>query len=528
MANLDWKLALVTLAAMLAAAVTIHADAAPVPAASPEAAAARPDATTPPVAALVVVDGTALRAAPRDDAPQHTLLWRGDALELRGERGEYLQVWDHGRERGGWVRRASVHRLPADVPPAELRAVLGFLRDLPGAEALGLALAGQFVAAAPADVLRGPAGADALDAVGMLAERLAERASAPPSPRLAEQAALSGHLDVAQRLGVRLTSREVDAATATAAPTLRVCYDGDAWRRLLAHAAATPEQRAHAALGLTREACAPETLTPSAREQHDTWRAGILDAVPAADLPPLWRQRVAVRRTAVWASLAFARARRGDADGAREASERSLAALADVDRSGLADDELAQYNRAALRANAVRWAAATVPASPSAAARLALEGMPDGQTCVGLVDARAPASSPLVRRCTWGHVWAASATLNREGSALALAVQPTDGWRELWVFRRSGPSGGWTLQVLPPAPATPGLGYAEFAGWVPGGQQLLVAREAIAEGRTVRRFEVLKLDTLTPDRSAFDAAALGAFTRWQDPLWKRSSLALRW
>ena len=28
------------------------------------------------------------------------------------------------------------------------------------------------------------------------------------------------------------------------------------------------------------------------------------------------------------------------------------------------------------------------------------------------------------------------------GSALALAVQPTDGWRELWVFRRSGAGRG--------------------------------------------------------------------------------------
>lgn len=525
MAHLDWKLALVTLAAMLAAAVTIHADAAPATAAPPSAAAAT---QAPAEAALVVVDGTVLRAAPRDDAPQHTLLWRGDALELRGERGEYLQVWDHGRERGGWVRRASVHRLPADLPPAALRALLGFVRDLPGAEALGLALAGQFVAAAPADVLRGADGADALDAIGHLAERLAERASAPPSPRLAEQAALSGHLDVAQRLGVRLTSREAEGTTATAGPALRVCYDGDAWRRLLAHGAATPEQRAHAALGLTREACAPAAATPPAAEQHDAWRAEILDAVPAAGLSPLSRQRVAVRRTAVWASLAFARARRGDADGARDASERSLAALADVDRSELADDELVQYNRAALRANAVRWAAATAPVSPAVAARLALRALPDGQTCVELTDAKAGTSEPLARRCTWGHVWAASATLNREGSALALAVQPTDGWRELWVFRRSGAGRGWTLQVLPPAPATPGLGYAEFAGWVPGGQQLLVAREAIAEGRTVRRFEVMKLDTLTPERSAFDAAALGAFARWQDPQWKRSSLALRW
>jgi hypothetical protein len=35
------------------------------------------------------------------------------------------------------------------------------------------------------------------------------------------------------------------------------------------------------------------------------------------------------------------------------------------------------------------------------------------------------------QRCTYGLVWPGSATLNREGTALALAVQPLDAWREL-------------------------------------------------------------------------------------------------
>jgi hypothetical protein len=149
----------------------------------------------------------------------------------------------------------------------------------------------------------------------------------------------------------------------------------------------------------------------------------------------------------------------------------------------------------------------------------------DGQTCVALQARGAPAV--LAERCTWGVVWPASATINREGTAVALAVQPTDGWRELWIYRK-GPS-GWVLQVLPPAAQSPGLGYAEFAGWVPGGQQVLVAREACnpAAARCARRFEVLQLDTLIAERTAFEPGVLGAFGRWQDPAWRQSSVAVR-
>src|SRR6185503_1536838 len=132
---------------------------------------------------------------------------------------------------------------------------------------------------------------------------------------------------------------------------------------------------------------------------------------------------------------------------------------------------------------------------------------------------------PLARRCTYGMVWTASATLNRESTSLALAVQPTDSWRELWIFRKS--PNGWSVRVLPPAAATPHIGYAEFAGWVPGGKQMLVVREARGDGNYQRRFEVLRLDTLAPVAQSPDLENLRPFRRWQDAAWKSSTLSLR-
>jgi hypothetical protein len=122
-------------------------------------------------------------------------------------------------------------------------------------------------------------------------------------------------------------------------------------------------------------------------------------------------------------------------------------------------------------------------------------------------------------------VWAASASTNREGTAVALAVQPMEGWRELWVLRKT--EGGWLADVLPPAAATPETGVAEWAGWVPGGQQMLVAREARGQGRYRKSFEVVRLEGLTTERVTGDVAALPLFQRWQDPAWKRQTLSLR-
>ena len=81
--------------------------------------------------------------------------------------------------------------------------------------------------------------------------------------------------------------------------------------------------------------------------------------------------------------------------------------------------------------------------------------------------------------------------------------------------------------MLPPSTAAPGLGYAEFAGWIPGGRQVLVAREAHGEGRPKRSFEVVRLDTLATDLQASDPSVLGPFQRWQDAAWKRETVSIR-
>ena len=54
--------------------------------------------------ALVADDGTVLRSAADDAAPAQAMLYRGDWLEVRGEAPGFLKVWDHRRERPGYVR----------------------------------------------------------------------------------------------------------------------------------------------------------------------------------------------------------------------------------------------------------------------------------------------------------------------------------------------------------------------------------------------------------------------------------------
>lgn len=486
---------------------------------SGDAAAGTP---LPTATGIVTRDQVALRAAPNQAAAVQTTLMRGELLELRGERGDYLQVWDHHRERGGWVARSLVWRIDG-ASPNSLQAVLGFVSEQRDSESLGIALAAAAIHATPAAELAGSSGAMLLDAIGRQAERLAERAN---SARSAESTALSAHLDIAARHGVRFASREVGAGAET---RTRLCYEGDSWRRLLALPSASAEQRARAMLALTRDDCDDPAAHPRQREQLAAERERLLQRLGRAEraaLAPHERHRLALRQAALLSTLAFHQARRGDASAARAAATNAIGELATVPRGELIDEDLQRHTEAALRINAVRWAAAEAqPGTSSSFLEVRTAPAADGQTCVTLHDTRWKDGQPLAQRCTWGLVWPASARANRDHGALALAVQPADGWRELWLFRREGRS--WSVQVLPPAAAAPGLGYAEFAGWVPGSGQLLVAREAVAEGRTLRRFEVLRLDTLTAERQHTDASQLGAFNRWGDVAWRRESLALR-
>ena len=271
-------------------------------------------------AAIVIQDQIPLRAAARDSAQQQAVLWQGDALEVRGQRMDYLQVYDHRRERAGYVRASQVRLLPLQADnAADLLAVVHFLRDTPGAEALGIGYAAAYLKAAPAAAI----GADAFDALGTMADRLARRASSHHAK--ADDAVIAAHLEVAASYGVVIKSFEHDGR-------MQLCYDGEAFRRVMA-LKASDEEKARAALALTRQECIDPDLTPVNRASLDTWRADVLERAPRLNLPEHIKNRLRLRNAGVWASIAFERVRRGEP--AQEAAELAIAELASVNKERL-------------------------------------------------------------------------------------------------------------------------------------------------------------------------------------------------
>lgn len=375
--------------------------------------------------AIVTHDRVVLRSAPRASAQVNATLWQGEALEVRGERLDWLQVYDYRRERGGFVRATQVRRLALTAEEApELLAVVRFLRNVPRAETLGIALATLYLQTAPANGSV-EEGIEVLDALGGFAEHLAMRA-------------LPEHLEVAARYGVQFRNVERDGR-------IRVCYDGEAFRRVLA-LASSADQRARAALALTRRECEPGDLTPVLRMRLETWRAEALDLVDAKRLSPYVRNRVLMRRAAVWASIAYYRARGlgGEGELAAHAAQRAIAELAGVERKEIPEEDRRSLADAQLRVNATRWAAAPAPpAVPGSAVRLVTSpGGKPGETCVTLVE-----RTPRAKRCTFGVVWTASVTPRRDGTSVSVAVQHNETYREDWIFRRA--SGRWSVAVLP-------------------------------------------------------------------------------
>ncbi|MEO5561709.1 MAG: hypothetical protein ABIO49_17140 [Dokdonella sp.] len=476
---------------------------------TPPMAVTIPATSAIPLTAIVTIDQAPLRAAPRDSAQQQVVLWQGDSLEIRGRRMDYLQVYDHRHERAGYVRATQVRVLslePEDAP--QLLAVVRFLRDTPGAEALGIGYVAAYLKAAPAKDI----GAEAFDALGTMAERLARRASSNRSR--ANDAVIAAHLEVVAGYGINVRSREHDGR-------MQLCYDGEAFRRVMA-LNASDDQKARAALALTRQECIDPDLTPIDRSSLDIWRADVLERAPRTNLPEYMKNRLRMRNAAVWSSIAFERTRRGEP--ANEAASLTMRELAGVNKQELSEDDASAYSDAAVRVGAARWAAEPVlPATPGLAVVTA-KGQP-GETCIKLIDKKHNEATPLLQRCTYGTVWTASARANAQGSALALAVQPLDAWRELWVFHQG--SNGWTIDVVPPTGDAPDVGYVEFAGWVPGAKKLLAAREARIGGRFVQSFEVLDLETLAVEKHADKPNALSLFYRWQDAAWKQQTVSLR-
>ena len=351
-------------------------------------------ATALTIIAIVTQDQAGLRAAPRESAAQHAVLWQGDSLEIRGTKGDYLQVYDHRRERAGYVRASQVR--PQSLKPEnapELLAVVRFLRDTPGAEALGISYAAAYLKAAPAEAIDG----EVFDALGTFAERLARSASSRRAKR--PDSAVGEHLEVAAAYGVTMVSVERD-------DQVQLCYDGDAFRRVLA-LPASDLQKALAALALTRHDCVSPRLTPVERFALDNWRAEVLDRIETSQLPEVLKNRLHLRKAGVWASLAWQMARRSELGTAAvaEAGNRAVNELAAINQHELAESDAATYSDASIRVGASRWA--TEPGLPlepiKASVGLGIVTTPGepGETCVHLVDARHDVKNPLLKRCTY-------------------------------------------------------------------------------------------------------------------------------
>ena len=503
--------------------------------------------------AIVAEDPAVMRNAPRDDAAPQATLWRGDWLEVRGEKAGFLQVYDHRHERPGFIRPAivRVHRLDEASAP-ELRAVVRFLRDASGSESLGIGYAALYLRAAPA----GDDPSEVFAAIGTMASRLARRASARRAdgrdvllPGASPAAStVAAQIEVAESYGVHF--RSVDPLLGGG--RARLCYDGDAWERVLSARAAPPLERALAALFFAGGECLDPALPAAERRAWNDRRVQALDAVdPAAapgipaSIPPSLGGRVRLRRAEALAWRAFDEARRaGAGEPAARAEAAAIRELALVDRGLLAPEDLETYDDVAVRVGASRFAAEAGPARPSAARRttITVGARGDGETCVRVVEVSGNPSRVLAERCTYGVVWLNSLRWSPAGNIATMAVQPLPAWTELWVIQR-GPTPAntnatapgtppasapaWSIEPLVPATVEPEAGYVEAAGFSPDGAHLLVVREARGIGHPPRRFQMLSVPALTVEKQASTADKLLSFKRWSAASWRAGTLALR-
>jgi hypothetical protein len=538
---------------------------------------------------IVVTDHAAVRSTPRSTATELTTLWQGDVVEVRGEQADYLKVYSYRRERGGYLRTEAVRQVTFSESEApQLLAVLRFLRDTPGSEALGISYAAAYLKAVPPKALT----AEPFDAIGQMAERLADTASGTGS----QVSSVAARLDVVGQFGVRMRSFERNGR-------MQVCYDGQLYRNVLTQPNATAEQRAHAVLGLTRAECIDPDLGPTARAALDDERSDVLDQVTDAGLTPLTKSRLHARRAAVWSAVAYERARRAQSGAALQpsaaatqtataaAAQRALSELTAVRSADMGEVRQAEYVDAVLRVSAVRWAAvapstpvppfaralvapapAVAPASaiarapgvapaPAIARAPGVAPAPAGARAAGVATVPAVATpapavtvaqlggafaltttpadpgqtcvtledtrrkATLARRCTYGIIWPASAQLIDQAPAVVMSVQPLESWRELWVFHPIG--GKWLVDVISPGLDEPDAGYVEFAGFAPQTSRILLVREVRERTRFRRWFEEVRLDDLVLVRQASTPELLRDFGRWQDVRWRRDTLALR-
>ena len=457
------------------------------------------------LAAIVVEDGTTLRAAPSDRAPLQAELARGDWLEVRGDADGFYQVWDHRRERSGYVRawRVRTHELGPEQA-TDLRVIVSFLRDSPGAEALVVGYTALVLKAAAA-----PRAAD-YDALGVVADRLARRASSAVAAR---DSGVANAVDTARAYGVGLEPITGHDGS------VRLCYDGEAFRMVLA-LSRDPVERARAALKLTRDDCVSDDTPVAALRSWNEWRLSILDQADPSSLPDVVAGRLRLRRAVALVAIAHDLARVSDVAAGVNVDE-ALRQVALVRRDGLLAEDRDEYDATAVRVAALRLVGR--PDSPALSPELVrITHRDEGRTCIEIEGEK---GAEPARSCTHGIVLAGSLGLSPDRATIVASVQTAPGWTELWVLRRSG--GSLTSGFLVPAPDGPALGYVEPAGFSPDGKRLLLARESFVGHALTRSFEVLEVASLRVERRSERCDALSAFRRWSAPGWREGTLALR-
>jgi hypothetical protein len=485
-------------------------------------------------AAIVQTDGVALRATAADSAAQHAALTQGDLLEVRGTRLDYLQVYDHRRERAGYVKASSVRKVNLDASQStHFLSVVRFLKDSAGQEALGIGYAQSYlkISAGPS---KDPTYAEVLEGVGKMAERMANRASKfnTNETTIAQQTA---QLEGVAFLGVRMTSIEQDGQQ-------RLCYDGKAYQQLMGlNAPAT--YKLTAALALTKPSCIDSRLSTSQKRELDAIRLSTIEQVPleANGLTALEMNRWRHRKAAILASLSFgsqrvlvnstaqaneAGSQNIDAQKVARYAAQAIEVFSAVDKTELSEVEKAEYDETAVRVGAIRWAALPAKELPK---QLSITQGEPGQTCLSILSSNDPSKSASSKRCTFGVVWVQSLSISPNGQMMSIAVQPTETWREVWLLRKVDQS--WVVDVLPPNTQTPHIGLIEFAGWVPADTKqearILVARDVLEKAKIRTTFEVLNATSLNVDGRANHPQTLFAFAKFQQAAWRGATLTVR-
>ena len=492
--------------------------------------------------AIVAEDPAVMRNAPRDDAAPQATLWRGDWLEVRGERPGSCRSTTTGTNG------------PATCAPRSCASTASTRRPRPSCARWCASCATPPAASRWASATRRStcarrrraptrARSSRRSAPWRRGWRGARRRGAPTGGTPCRCRALSprgvdgGGADRGRReLRRPLSQRRPLLAGGRA----RLCYDGEAWERVLASPAAPPLERARAALFLAGGECldpalagrrrgAPGTIAASRRSSRSIRRrAGVPAYLGGA-------RAAAPRRGAGLARLrrgATRRRRRGVGRAPRAAAIRELA-LVDRGRARARGPRHLRRRRGARRRLALgeRGAGRSRRCAPHVDHRRAARRRRELRAVVepvgrgrGREGARARRALHLRRGLAERAALVAGGQRRDAGGAAAAGLDGALGDPRGPAQASAAPANGngaahvaWTSSRWSPATVEPEAGYVEAAGFSPDGAHLLVVREARGPGHPPRRFQVLSVPTLAVEKQANSADGCSASSAGAPP-----------